>query len=407
MSDLVTRAQITLLSRTLHVPEERLAHLERLGAANLHELQERMAKVMFAEHNAIFSRLSLLVPIIPMSISLPLVQKLVPPVMAGRAAGAIGVDHPKKAAEAVGMLEPGYAAAAAPYMDPHSVGQLADIAPAKPVMRIINELLRRGDYVTAGPFLAYATPELVRAVEQDVEDDEGLIRSASYSYSGANISVIIRHLLAGPGQRIPRLVRTILDGSQELRLAALSVFARCDADVVAAIGDILFDAASTDEIAALVSTFVTAGAVPETLRFVGQLHPEALAVLATNPSVADASTLDALTAAVDGSDEAAVWRGLLRLAEATEPALTRRIAAALSHFAPETLASLPAVVTAAELWEPLLTVLATAEPDAQSRIGQPWSGLSTPDRTAIEDHIAALSLTDPLTTLTTTLQLAH
>ncbi|APA98767.1 hypothetical protein [Nocardia seriolae] len=407
MSDLVTRAQITLLSRTLHVPEERLAHLEKLGAANLHELQERLAKVMFAEHNAIFSRLSLLVPIIPLSISLPLVQKMVPPVMAGRAAGAIGVDHPKKAAEAVGMLEPGYAAAAAPYMDPHSVGQLADIAPPKPVMKIINELLRRGDYITAGPFLAYATPELVRAVEEDVHDDEGLIRSASYSYSGENISIIIRHLLAGTGRRIPRLVRTIVDGSKELRLAALSVFARCDADVIVAIGDILFDTGSPDEIADLVGAFIADDAVPETLRFVGQLSPSALDLLAANPITAEATTVEAITNAVDGSADAAQWRGLLELAERTEAGVARRIGGAISHFDTVTLTQLLGLASTAHLWPPLLKVLATAEPDAQSRIGESWSALPVLERGEIEQHIGDLGLNEALTALTATLQLTQ
>ncbi len=272
----MTRAQITLLSRTLHVPADRLAHLEKIGAAGLHELQERMAEVIFARHNATFSRLSMLVPIIPLSISLPLVQRMVPPVMAGRAAGAIGVDHPKKAAEAVGMLKPGYAADAAPYMDPHTVGQLADVAPSGPVVGIVNEILRRGDYVTAGPFLAYATPGLIKAVEEGVDDDEGMIRSAAFSYSSQAISTIVRHLLNGEGRRIPRLVETIVHGSTELRLAALSVFARCDADVIEGIGDILLDLGSPTEIADLTRDFITAGAVPETLRFVAHLSPSAL-----------------------------------------------------------------------------------------------------------------------------------
>ncbi|MGV9666503.1 hypothetical protein ACWDUL_29440 [Nocardia niigatensis] len=407
MSDLVTRAQITLLSRTLHVPEDKLAHLEKLGAANLHELQERMAKVMFAEHNATFSRLSLLVPVIPLSISLPLVQRMVPPVMAGRAAGAIGVDHPKKAAEAVGMLDPGYAAEAAPYMDPHSVGQLADIAPPGPVMRIINELLRRGDYITAGPFLAYATPTLVRAVEQDVHDDEGLIRSASYSFSGENISVIIRHLLTGEGRRVPKLARTIVQGSKELRLAALSVFARCDTDVVVAIGDILFDVGSADEIADLIETFLAAGAIPETLRFAGQLSPAALDLLAANPILADAESVDAIAGAVDGSAEAAVWRGLLELAERTEPGVSRRIGGVISRFDTATLTGLAALAATAHLWPPLLKVLATAEPDAQSRIGELWSPLPALERNEIEQRIADLGLNEQLATLTATLQLTQ
>ncbi|WP_306361842.1 hypothetical protein [Nocardia sp. CC227C] len=407
MSDLVTRAQTILLARTLHVPAERLAHLEKLGAQGLHELQERMARVIFERHNATFSRLSMLVPVVPLSISLPLVQRLVPPVMAGRAAGAIGVDHPRKAVEALGILDPGYAADGAPYMDPHTVGRLADVAPPQPVVRIVNEILRRRDYVTAGPFLAYATPQLIEAVEHGVHDDEGLIRSAAYSYSGESISVIVRHLLAGPTGRIPRLIQTIVSGSAELRLAALSVFARTDSDVIAAIGDILFDLGTPEEIADLVTTFVEAEAVPETLRFIAHLTPTALAVLAANPIMRDAATIAAVVDVLDGCAEHDQWRGLLALAEHVEPDTARRIGTRLGDFDAATLTRLPAVTAATELWPPLLRVLAAAEASAQSRIGETWSTLPESERSGLEQRIRAHGLDEPLTTLTATLHLVH
>ncbi|MFI6865680.1 hypothetical protein [Nocardia sp. NPDC050406] len=407
MSDLVTRAQVILLARTLHVPAERLAHLEKLGAAGLHELQQRMARVIFARHNATFSRLSMLVPVVPLSISLPLVQRLVPPVMAGRAAGAIGVDHPKKAAEAVGMLDPAYAADGAPYMDPHTVGQLADVAPAEPVVRIVNEILRRKDYVTAGPFLAYATPTLIEAVEKGVHDDEGLIRSAAYSYSGESISVIVRHLLGGAEQRIPRLVRTILDGDKELRLAALSVFARTDADVIEGIGDILFEQATPEEIADLVATFLADEASAETLRFLAHLSPSALERLAANPIVQDRGAVTTLVAALDGCDDLQQWRGLFRLAEHVAPEVARRAGTQLGGFDTATLTGLPSLVAETEQWPALLSLLAAAEADAQSRVGETWSTLDATRRTEVDQRIRELGYTESLSALTATLHLVH
>ncbi|WP_067563393.1 hypothetical protein [Nocardia acidivorans] len=405
MSDLVTRAQLTLLSRTLHVPVERLAHLEKLGAHNLHEMQEAMAKVMFAQHNQTFARLSMLVPIIPLSISLPLVQRMVPPLIAGRAAGAIGVDHPRKAAEAVGMLAPAYAADGAPYMDPHAVGQLADVAPPGPVVAIVNEMLRRRDYVTAGPFLAYATPALIEAVEKGTHDDEGLIRSAAYAYSGASISAVVRHLLDGTEQRIPRLIRTIVEGGTELQLAAVSVFARCDADVIAGLGDHLFEQASEAELGALLRAYIAADAVAETLRFIGQLNPGALDRLAANPVLAEPESLDAFTAAGTAGD-LAIWHGLLRVAERVEPASARRIGDTLAHLDPEVLAGLPELLGPAEL-PSLLRLLAVAEPAAQSRIGEVWSALAEADRGAVEAGITELGLGEQLSALAATLRIAH
>ncbi|WP_431965610.1 hypothetical protein [Nocardia sp. bgisy134] len=405
MSDLVIRAQIVLLARTLHVPAERLAHLEKLGAARLHELQQRVASRIFDEHAATFRRLAMLVPVIPLSISLPLVRRVVPPTMAGRAAGAVGVQHPKKAAEALAMLDVSYAADCVPYVDPRTVGALADVAPPGPVVAITNELLRRGDYVTAGPFLAYATPTLIRAVEAGVTDDEGMIRSAAYAYSGANISAIIRHMLHGPTQRIPRLTATVLSGSAELRLIALSVFARCDEDVIAALGDILFDVGSAEQNADIVRVAVEAGAIRELLTFIGHLGPSALDTLAANPVTGDHAVISALVAEVAERPETSTLRGLVNLLERTDAEATRRWGRRLFESDDSLLVELPAIVTEARLWPALLRILAEIDAETQTRLGEAWAKLPAADRETLERRVHQLRLDTRLATLTVTMNI--
>ncbi|MGV9414164.1 hypothetical protein ACWDOP_30050 [Nocardia sp. NPDC003693] len=403
MTDLVTGAQLALLARTLRVPVERIAHLERLGAHRLHELQQRMSGTLFDQHAPMFERISALVPIVPLSISLPIVQRVVPPAMTGRAAGAVGVLHRKKAIDALLRLNVSYAADCAPYLDPRTVGQLADDAPPGPVIEIVNELLRRRDYVTAGPFLAYATPELIDAVESGVHDDEGVIRSASYAYSGESISAIVRQLLSGPGGRIPRLLSTVVDGSKELRLAALSVFARCAPDVVAAVGDILFEVAPPSAIGDLVTTYIHAGATEDMLRFIGQLSPQALTKLAFNPVLAE--TAETLVAAVDGTSELGLWRGVLEPLARTPAEVRRRAARRLVELDTPTLIMLPAIAQAARLWAPLLWVLAAADVDVQARIADLWATATRLEIPLLERRIADQHLESQLTTLTATLRL--
>ncbi|MFC9897931.1 hypothetical protein ACFVMC_29930 [Nocardia sp. NPDC127579] len=405
MTDLVTRAQLVLLARTLHVPVERLTHLERIGAAGLHELQQRMAAVIFAQHAATFERISKLVPVIPLNISIPLVQRLVPPMMTGRAAGAVGVKYPKKAADAVWMLEPGYAADCAPYLDPHTVGQLADIAPPEPLVRIVNEMLRRGDYVTAGPFLAYATTALIRAVEADVPDDEGLIRSAAYAYSGENLSDVMRQLLHGRSHRIPRMVATVLAGSAELRLAALSVFARCDSDVVGAVGELMFEFGSTTEVTELLCTAVDYGAIPELLRFAGSLRPSALDSLAANPILGDDARMSTVVAALEGADEPALWRGLLCWIERADFEVQRRIAAMITDLTDPTLLAVPGAASEARIWPALLRVLAESDADTQSLLGEVWALLTPAVRAELQHRVSDLQLDTRLATLTVTLDI--
>ncbi|MFE5286410.1 hypothetical protein ACFRAQ_15710 [Nocardia sp. NPDC056611] len=402
MTDLVTRAQLVLLARTLHVPVERLAHLEHLGPHRLHELQQRMAARLFDQHTPVFERMATLVPIIPLAISLPIVQRLVPPSMTGRAAGAIGVKYPAKAVEALLRLDVGYAADCGPYLDPRTVGQLTDDAPPAPVVAILNELLARRDYITAGPFLAYATPELISAVEQGVPDDEGLIRSAAYAYSSEAISAVMRRLLTGEGRRLPRMLGTVINGSKELRLEALSVFARCAPDVIAAVGDVLFEVAPPSAVADLLTTFIAADATEDMLRFVGRLSPHALTRLALNPVLPEIA--DALVDAVDGSSDVGVWRGLLEPLARTPDEVRRRAGMRLARLDAATLLTLPALAQAARLWPPLLWVLAATDVDVQSRIGELWATATRLDLDVLERRIADQRLDSTLATLTTTIR---
>ncbi|MEV6096863.1 hypothetical protein [Nocardia sp. NPDC051981] len=402
MTELVTRAQLVLLARTLHVPVERLAHLERLGPHRLHELQQRMAGNLFDQHAPVFERIAKLVPVIPLSISLPIVQRLVPPTMTGRAAGAIGVKYPAKAIEALLRLDVGYAADCAPYLDPRTVGQLADDAPPAPVVAIVNELLARRDYITAGPFLAYATPELIQAVEEGVPDDEGLIRSAAYAYSGESLSAVMRQLLAGSGQRVPRLLDTVINGSKELRLAALSVFARCAPDVIAAVGDILFEVAPPSAVADLIATYIAADATDDMLRFFGRLSPNALTRLALNPVLPEIA--ETLVDAVDGSSDLAVWRGVLEPLARTPAEVRRRAGLRLATLDAPTLLMLPALAQAARLWPPLLWVLSATDVEVQARVGELWATATRLDLEVLERRIADQHLDALLATLTNTIR---
>ncbi|MGW3542391.1 hypothetical protein ACWDNI_17870 [Nocardia niigatensis] len=398
----MTRAQLVLLARTLHVPVERLAHLERLGPHRLHELQQRVAAHLFDQHGPVFERIARLVPIIPLSISLPIVQKLVPPTMTGRAAGAVGVKYPAKAIEALLRLDVGYAADCAPFLDPRTVGQLADDAPPAPVVAIVNELLTRRDYITAGPFLAYATPELIRAVEEGVPDDEGLIHSAAFAYSGESVSAVMRQLLAGSSQRVPRMLGTVINGSKELRLAALSVFARCTPDVIAAVGDILFDVAPPSAVADLIATYIAAGATEDMLRFVGRLSPNALTRLALNPVLSEIA--EDLVDAVDGSSDLSVWRGVLEPLARTPAGVRRQAGGHLAELDTATLVMLPAVAQAARLWPPLLWVLAATDVDVQARVGELWATATRVDLEVLERRIADQRLDPLLATLTNTIR---
>ncbi|WP_410869987.1 hypothetical protein [Nocardia sp. A7] len=381
MTDLTTRAQLILLARTLHVHPQRLDHLRYLGADRLHALQQQISGVLFDQHTETFRRISALVPFVPLTVSIPLVQKLVPPMMTGRAAGSVGLDHPGKAAETLTMLRAEYAADCAPYLDPRAIEQLADQMAPGPIVEIINELLRRRDYVTAGPFLACATTELIAHVEADVRDDAGLIFSAAFSYDVDVLSAVVRQLLDGPHRRIPRITQTVLTGSADLQHAALSVFSRCAPDVIRRVGDILFGNAQPADVARLVRNALALGAVPEFLTLAGYLTPLGLWTLVGNPVFNDPDVGVDLVAPMDGRGDSDSWRGLFTLMARMDDDVRSAVGYALALLSESAVAELPARATETGCWPALLDLVAVSGERGQSRFGAIWAQLG-PERRA-------------------------
>ncbi len=382
MTDPVTHAQLILLARTLHVPPERIAHLERLGAHNLHEIQQRMAAIIFDRHAETFRRISRLVPLIPLGISMPLVQKIVPPTLTGRAAGAVGVDHPKKAAETVALLKIDYAADCAPYLDPRTVGELADIAPPEPIVHIVNEILRRRDYITAGPFLGYATARLIEAVEREVPDDEGLIFSASFAYSTEALTSVLHHLLTGPGNRMPAMMRTVLSGSPELQVATLSILSRCDSEIVGAVGDIAIGIGSTTELCNLVITAINRGVVPDLVTFLATLPERALATVGALPVFTEAAVPAALIQALAANTTPQAWQGVFAILARIDIGYRPMLAMMIAQQHDTVIAGLTQHATEADMWPVLLDIVATGDRTVQARIGRIWATLP-PERSAV------------------------
>lgn len=395
MSDLVTHAQLVLLARTLHVPVERIAYLERLGDEHLHELVQRFSARIYEYHGEMFKRIGRLIPIIPLRISLPLVQRVVPPMMTGRAAGAVGVDYPDAAAETLTMLKTEYAADCTPYVDPRALGELGDIMASDPLVAILNEILARKDYVTAGPFLEFASPRLVEAIEAGVRDDVGIIFSAANAYSAPAVSRILRQLLGGRFQRIPRMVQTVLEGSTELQYAAISVFGRCEPDVIAGIGDIIFSVGTPEGIRDFLVNVIRMGAVAEVMTFTGHLSLSALGTMAMNPLFADTVVFPALVSGVGAQDRADPWRGLLALAERS-PDRQQHIVELISRLPAESLTALPSIATEGDLWQLLLRILAAGARESQYRIGTVWATLSPERRAGVHRRIAELRLEQSL-----------
>lgn len=259
MSDLVTRAQVQILAQTLLVAQERLQYLERLGAERVQQLQRRISDGIFDSLNPMFGRLNKAQPLVPNALVAKVAQAVIPPLVAGRAAGALGVNNPPNAVDLVGRLRPDYMADCAPHLDPRAVEVLAPEMPPEVVVPVANVLLERKDYVTASRFLDSATPELIREAEQGITDDEGLLLTAVMTPNVERLAFIVDHL---PWERVEAITRTALN-SDELLLAGMSLLGRMDPDLGGRLAESLFAAVDDARLDAMLRVVVDNEALHE------------------------------------------------------------------------------------------------------------------------------------------------
>lgn len=259
MSDLVSRSLRTMLAESLDVDPERLAHLDRLGPDRLRLLKERVSDKLFDEHAPVFARVSRLAPLVPAIVAAKLAVKVVDPIVGGRAAGSIGVDHPDKARGVLSHLPPAYMADCAAYLDPRAITVLAPLLDPGPLVPAANELLRRKAYITAARFVDFATEEMIHAFEAGITDNEGLLHTASLAASTERLTEIIGQL---PDERVDQIVLASTS-SPEATLAGLSLLGRLDPGLSGRLGDTFFTTITDDQLTDVLTVASERGATAE------------------------------------------------------------------------------------------------------------------------------------------------
>ncbi|QQG86628.1 hypothetical protein [Mycobacteroides chelonae] len=230
MSDLLTHAQITLLAELLQADETALVGLARLGADNVEALRNGLSDAIFDSLAPTFARVSKLGQIIPNAVVIAVAEKVVPPEVAGRAAGALGLAYEDRAIAVLSGMKPAYLAEAAKHVDPRIVPHFAPKLPSHLLIPTAKELLRRRDYLTASRFVEFATDQHIVEFERAIDDDEGLIRAGAYV---SRADVLDRILWVAGTARVTRMATQAALGSAELIVAMLSVLARITPSIAA------------------------------------------------------------------------------------------------------------------------------------------------------------------------------
>ena len=293
-----THAQLVMLAETLHADAGELTSLERLGPGGLRALREAVSDRLFDEQAAMFARISKLAPLVPNVVVAKVTELVIPPLVAGRAAGALGVDHPGRIEDLLSRLSPRYMADCAPHLDPRAIAVLAPRVSGDVLVPAAVELMRRREYVTAARFVEFATAELIEAFERGIDDDLGLLHTASLTYSDDVLAAVIA---AMPEERLDRIVRESLGRHDSIR-AGLSVLSRLPLPQRGRLGEMLVRHIDADNRRELLEVVTNAEMLGELLDLAAAMSPEACAVLAAEPSLADEGVLRAVFDAAEGDE---------------------------------------------------------------------------------------------------------
>ncbi|MEV0340559.1 hypothetical protein AB0H49_16140 [Nocardia sp. NPDC050713] len=325
MTDLLTRGQLEMLAQTLDADPADLASLTRLGAQNLRELRERISDRLFDAHAATFARVSKLAPLVPNALAAKVVLKAVPAEVGGRAGGAVGVDHPDRAAGLLGELTPEYMADAAPYLDPRAIPVLAPRMPAEVLVPAANELLRRRDYVTSARFVEHATDELIRGFERGIADDEGLLRTGALTPSADRLNDVVRVLSA---ERRSAIVRAASASSDETLIAGISVLSRLEPGLRRELGGEFLDGLDEAGLDRLFTVAIEGEAVVELMTVLSAVDERHLPPVAARLSSGDGTVVGAL---LDQATTPAARRALQAIGALLEPPVRDRLTELSSH----------------------------------------------------------------------------
>ncbi|RUP31490.1 MAG: hypothetical protein EKK51_14025 [Mycolicibacterium sp.] len=278
MADILTRAQLSLLAALLQTDAANLASLERLGADDLKALRGALSDALFDEQAEAFARVGKLAPLVPNALVVTVAHRAVPPEVAGRVGGAVGLARGDRAIGVLSGLKPTYLADAAPYVDPRVIPHFAPRLPTKLLIPAAKELLRRRDYLTASRFVEFATDELIVAFERAIDDDEGIILTGVLVSDTNVMNDIMR--AAGPDRSL-RMARAATVGKPEVLAALLSLLNRIDPELARPAVTELLGHPDLDVVVHVLEVATSEGVVVELLEVSAVLDGEARARLAS------------------------------------------------------------------------------------------------------------------------------
>ncbi|GAB4586004.1 hypothetical protein [Nocardia sp. IFM 10818] len=172
MTNLAARAEVIKLARELHTAPEDLAFLLDSDPAAIRRVRQGMHHSLDARYRPMFQRVARVSALVPDRLSITIAIRFFGPMLCGMIASSLS---PARATALIGHIPRDFLADVAAYVDPEAATPIVRAFDTDILVPVMQDLLRRKDFVTLARFLVAATDEQLLGVLPHIESGEDLL----------------------------------------------------------------------------------------------------------------------------------------------------------------------------------------------------------------------------------------
>ncbi|MGH8540203.1 MAG: hypothetical protein ACRETW_06830 [Stenotrophobium sp.] len=237
MSRLAAQAEVVKLAHALDVPAATLEFLHAVPPGQLRSVREAVYERLFAQDQILFQRVARWIRWLPGF----LVSWFATMFGAVCTAHVVGEMPARRAARLAQRLPAAFLAEVCVHLDPRHAREIIGLLPQGCIVAIALQMIVHRDYQTMGRFADFLSDDAIRAVLDQVDDDEILLRIAYFMESRNRLDHVVRLL---PRERLRRAILLALDESRNILVEVMSLLAHVSYALQRELGDL---AAEQDE----------------------------------------------------------------------------------------------------------------------------------------------------------------
>lgn len=190
MSSLAGRVETIKLAAVLDTDPDQLDYLAKVAPEQLRALRQAVDEALFVRHEARFRRIAKVAASVPVAVSARVAQLALPPMLGARVAA---VMEPPTAIKLAGSLDTTYLADLSIAIDPMRAQAIITGIPAKVIVAVGSELVRRREHVALGRFVSVIEPETALKVVEEASGED-LLRVALFADDPTAIDAFVTRI---------------------------------------------------------------------------------------------------------------------------------------------------------------------------------------------------------------------